>query len=357
MQHSRQLDSAPKFPAREQGNQRRRGNTLTPELIIRLSLRKLLISNSRLETLHRLQLHYLANSRSEQRELHANSCMPRTFVSRQSIYARSINDRCRSHIPRKLLSPAHDKFCSLRLRKIVISLRGGRARGRLSYTAAFIWRANKRKEKWKIIAFYVVFLGNGKQEEKMGKGTELYGSLWPTQCCNVFHEIKATFKHFAVLFFFSSSPFFVCRMKAQVKILVELWKIRNNCGVSVTSRPRGSLFARRIPSREINEFPRGRDQSESRRFHVTNISRESPLERTRAWTKNLGSYTLAINPTRCWLCGLNPSRALFNAKPLSLSPSPRHPVFHRFSVVRRGRLLAPSSSVCVYRVCTPSRLT
>ena len=138
MQHSRQLDSAPKFPAREQGNQRRRGNTLTPELIIRLSLRKLLISNSRLETLHRLQLHYLANSRSEQRELHANSCMPRTFVSRQSIYARSINDRCRSHIPRKLLSPAHDKFCSLRLRKIVISLRGGRARGRLSYTAAFI---------------------------------------------------------------------------------------------------------------------------------------------------------------------------------------------------------------------------
>lgn len=97
---SRQLDSVSKV-----SEVREYVNHPPLELIIRLSLRKLLIFNSRLETLHRLQLHYLPNSRSEQRELHANSCMPRTFVSRQSIYARSINDRCRSHILRNL-SPA-----------------------------------------------------------------------------------------------------------------------------------------------------------------------------------------------------------------------------------------------------------
>lgn len=67
----RQLEAARLGSKVSQRVKRNRGeraerNTLTPELIIRLSLRKLLISNSRLETLHRLQLHYLPNSRSEQ---------------------------------------------------------------------------------------------------------------------------------------------------------------------------------------------------------------------------------------------------------------------------------------------------
>ena len=164
-------------------------------------------------------------------------------------------------------------------------------------------------------------------------------------------------------------------------IPLESRKVGNNYGIFMMNRAEVATearcshsYVRRIPTGKLMNFPEEKISGESQISRdksivpsTWQISQEERAnlrgERGRK-RRILGSYTLAINPSRCWLCGLNPP-VLYSTWSYLTSPSPHTPlpsaslashprlstpVFHRFSVVRRGRLLALSSSVCVYRV-------